>query len=133
MVAVTRYTAPGTPRPGYGSTCPQARPETPSQTDGVYHPTPLRLPPEGHEMAPHQGHQIGASSPVSQHLQVAPPPHPVRVSLHVAVSPLAAPAVCTTPPHAREVPNLHIHQTSNNRWYQCLYIKHMHWYIKLIT
>jgi hypothetical protein len=32
MVAVTRCTAPGTPRPGYGSTCPQARLETPSQT-----------------------------------------------------------------------------------------------------
>jgi hypothetical protein len=41
---------------------------------------PLRLPPEEHVMAPHQGHQIGASSPVSRALLVAPQPHPVRLS-----------------------------------------------------
>jgi hypothetical protein len=55
------------------------------------------------------------------------------LSLHAEVSPLAALAVYITPPHAHEVPNLHMHQTSNNRWYQCLYIKHMHWYIKITT
>jgi hypothetical protein len=126
MVAVTLCTVPGTPRPGYGSTCPQARPATPSQNDGVYHPNLLRLPPEEHVMAPHQGHQIGASSPVSRALLVPPQPHPVAASLHVEVSPaLAEPTLYTTPPHAREVPNLHMHQTNNNRSYQCLYIIHM--------
>jgi hypothetical protein len=80
MVAVTLYTVPGTPRPGYGSTCPQARPATPSQNDGVYHPNLLRLPPEEHVMAPHQGHQIGASSPVSQALQVPRSLIPSRLS-----------------------------------------------------
>ena len=77
-------------------------------------------------MAPHQGHQLDASSPVSQDLQVTSQPHPVRISLHVEVSPLAAQAACTTPPRTHEVPNMHMHKTSNNRWYQCLYIKHMH-------
>jgi hypothetical protein len=116
MVAVTRYTAPGTPRPGFGSTCPQARPETPSQIDGVCHPSPLQqLPPEGHEMAPHQGHQIGASSLVSLHRQVAPQPRPVDASLPAEVSPLAALAVYITLPRAREVPNLHMHQTTNKQ------------------
>jgi hypothetical protein len=52
MVAVTRCTALGTPRPGYGSTCPQARLEKLSQTDGLDHHH-LRLPPKEHEMAPH--------------------------------------------------------------------------------
>jgi hypothetical protein len=94
---------------------PSGTSQTPSQIDGVCHPSPLRLRPEGHEMAPHQGHQIGASSPVSQYLQVTPQPHPVRASLHVEVSPLAAPTVYITPPHAREVPNLHMHQTSKQQ------------------
>jgi hypothetical protein len=73
-------------------------------------------------MAPHQGHQIGASSPVSQALQVTPQPHPVTASLHVEVSPaLAELTLYTTPPRAREVPNLHMHKTSNSRSYQYLY------------
>jgi hypothetical protein len=42
MVAVILCTAPGTPHPGYGSTCPQARPATPSPDDGVYHQHKLR-------------------------------------------------------------------------------------------
>jgi hypothetical protein len=127
MVAVTQCTAPGTPHPGHESTCPQARLEAPSQTDGLNHHHLLRLPPEEHEMAPHQGHQSGASTPVSRALLVPQQPHPSDASLHAAVSPaLAALALGTHPPHAREVPNLHMHQTSNNRWYQCLYIKHMH-------
>jgi hypothetical protein len=90
MVAVTRYTAPGTPRPGYGSTCPQARLETPSQTDGLYHHHLLWLPPEEHEMAPHQGHQSGASAPVSRALLVPQQPHPSDASLHAVVSPALA-------------------------------------------
>jgi hypothetical protein len=83
MVAVTLYTVPGTPRPGYRSTCPQARPATPSQNDGVYHPHLLRLPSEEHVMAPHQGHQIGASSPVSRALLVPLQPHPATYIMAV--------------------------------------------------
>jgi hypothetical protein len=125
-VAVTQCTAPGIPHPGYGSTCPQARPVTPSQDDGVYHPHLLRLLPEEHLMAPHQGHHTGASSPVSQALQVTQRPHLVAASLHVEVSPaLAKPVLYTTPPRTRKVPNLHIHKATNNRPYQCLYIIHM--------
>jgi hypothetical protein len=86
MVAVTLYTVPGTPRPGYESTCPQARPTTSSQNGGVYHPNLLRLPPEEHGMAPHLGHQIGASSPISQALLVPPQPHLVAAFLHAEVS-----------------------------------------------
>jgi hypothetical protein len=66
-------------------------------------------------MAPHQGHQIGAFSPPSHRIYKSPRSLiSSDVSLHVAVSPsLAAPdGLCTTPPHAREVPNLHMHQTS---------------------
>ena len=82
-------------------------------------------------MAPHQGHPSGASAPVSRPLLVPQQPHPSDAALYAAVSPaLAALAPGTHPPHAREVPHLHKHQTSNNRYYQCLYIKHMHWYIK---
>jgi hypothetical protein len=45
-----------------------------------------------------------------------------RASLHVEVSPaLAEPTLYTTPPRAREVPNLHMHKASNNRSYQSLY------------
>jgi hypothetical protein len=76
MVEVTLCTAPGTPRPGYGSTCPQARPVTPSPDDGVYHQNHLRPSPEERVMALHQGHQIGASSPISRALLVPPQPHP---------------------------------------------------------
>jgi hypothetical protein len=65
MVAPAQYTAPGTPRPGSESTCPQARLGIPSQSDGL-NPHLLRLPPEEHEMAPHQGHPSGASAPVSR-------------------------------------------------------------------
>jgi hypothetical protein len=117
MVAVTRYTAPRTPCPGYGSTCPQARPETPSQNDGVYHLDLLQRPLEEHVMASHQGHQSGASALVSRALLVSQQPRPVDASLHVEVSPLTALVVYITPPHVREVPNLHMHQTSNNKWY----------------
>jgi hypothetical protein len=35
MVATIRCTASGTPRPGSGSTCPQACPKKPSQNDGT--------------------------------------------------------------------------------------------------
>jgi hypothetical protein len=89
MAAVTRCTTPGTPRPGYGSTCPQARLEKPSQTDGLDHHH-LRLPPEEHEMAPHQGHQNGASALVSRALLVPQQPRPSAASLHAAVSPALA-------------------------------------------
>jgi hypothetical protein len=71
MAAITQHTAPGTPRPGYASTCPQARLAEPSQSDGLY-PHPLRLPPAEHVTAPHQGHPSGASAPVSRVL--ADPP-----------------------------------------------------------
>ena len=72
-------------------------------------------------MAPHQGHQIGASSSISRALQVTLQPHPIAASLHVEVSPaLAEPTLYTTPPRAREVPNLHMHKTTNTRSYQYL-------------
>jgi hypothetical protein len=48
MAAVIQYTAPGTPHPGCGSTCPQARPATPSPDDDVYQQNLLRLPLEEH-------------------------------------------------------------------------------------
>jgi hypothetical protein len=83
-------------------------------------------------MAPHQGHPSGASAPVSQALLILQQPHPSDAALHAAVSPaLAALALGTPPPLAHEVPNMHMHQTNNNRWYQCLYIKHMNRYIKV--
>jgi hypothetical protein len=66
MVPVTLYTAPGIPHPGCGSTCPQARPAALPQNGGVSPLSLLRLPPVEHVMAPHQGHQSGASAPVSQ-------------------------------------------------------------------
>jgi hypothetical protein len=91
MVTVTLYTTPGTPRPRSGSTCPQARPTISSQNDGVYPQSLLRLPPEDHVMAQHPGHQNGTSSSVSRALLVPPPPHPMATSLHMEVSPLAAP------------------------------------------
>jgi hypothetical protein len=65
MAAATQHTDPGHPRPGYGSTGALAHLSKPSGSDGLY-PHPLRLPPEEHVMAPHQGHQSGASAPVSQ-------------------------------------------------------------------
>jgi hypothetical protein len=89
MVVVTRCTAPGTPRPGYGSTCPQAGLEKPSRTDGLDHHH-LWLLPEEHDMAPHQGHQNGASALVSRALVVPQQPHPSAASLHAAVSPALA-------------------------------------------
>ena len=75
-------------------------------------------------MAPHQGHPSGASAPVSQLLLVPQQPHPSDASHPAAVSPTLAvqvPGPC--PPLAHEVLHLHKHQTSNNRYYQCLYIK----------
>jgi hypothetical protein len=126
MVAVTLCTAPGTPHPGCGSTCPQARPATPSPDDGVYHPNPLRLQPEEHVTTLHQDRRIDVSSLPSRARQVTQRPHPIAASLHVEVSPaLAEPTLYTTPPRAREVPNLHMHKATNNRSYQCLYIIHM--------
>jgi hypothetical protein len=64
MAAAIQHTAPGSPHPGSGSTCAQARLTEPSQSDGLY-PHALRLPPAEHVMAPHQGHPSGASAPVS--------------------------------------------------------------------
>jgi hypothetical protein len=66
-------------------------------------------------MAPHQGHQSDASVSVSQPLLVAQQPRLVDASLHAEVSPLTALAVYTAPPRAREVPNLHMHQTTNKQ------------------
>jgi hypothetical protein len=121
MVAVTLCTSPGTPRPGYGSTCPHARPIKLSPDDGVYHQNHLWPLPEERVMAPHQVHQIGASSPVSWALLVPSGPHPADISLHMAVSPTLAKSVLSgTPPHAREVPNMHMHKTTNTRSYQYL-------------
>jgi hypothetical protein len=115
MAAVTQHTAPGTPRPGYDYTCPQAHLTTSSQNDGLG-PHQLRLPPEEHAMTPHQGHPSGASAPVSWALLVPQQPHPSAASLHVAVSPaLAALAPETHPPPAHEVPHLHKHQTRNKQ------------------
>jgi hypothetical protein len=48
-------TTPGTPHPGYGSTCPQAHPVTPSPDDDVCHQNQLWLPPEEHVMVPAPG------------------------------------------------------------------------------
>jgi hypothetical protein len=122
MVAVPIYTAPGTPRPGCVSTCPQARPITPSPDDGVYHQNLLWLPPEEHVMALHQDCRTGASSLPSQALLVTPWPHLADASLHVTVSPsLVEPALSVAPPRAREVPRLHMHKTPNKRSYQHLY------------
>jgi hypothetical protein len=115
MVPVTLYTAPGIPHPGCGSTCPQAHPAALPQNGGISPLSLLRLPPVEHVMAPHQGHQSGASAPVSRPLLVAQQPRPVDASLHAEVSPLAALAVYTAPPRAREVPNLHMHQTTNKQ------------------
>jgi hypothetical protein len=122
MVAVLLYTASGTPRPGCVSTCPQARPITLSPNDGVYHQNQLQPPPKERVMAPHQGHQNGASSLPSRALLVAPRPHPTDVSLHVVVSPaLAKPTLFVSPPRTRKVPHLHMHKTKNKRSYQRLY------------
>jgi hypothetical protein len=110
MVAVTLCTAPGTPHPRYGSTCPQARPVTPSQDDDVYHQNRLRLPLEERVMALHRDHQTDASSLPSRDLLVILQPHPADASLHVEVSPaLAESTLSATPPRAREVPHLHMH------------------------
>jgi hypothetical protein len=87
MVAVIQYTAPGTPHPGCRSTCPQARPATPSPDDGVDHPSPLQLRPEEHVMALHQDHRTSVSLLPSWALQVTLQPHLVTASLHVEVSP----------------------------------------------
>jgi hypothetical protein len=66
-------------------------------------------------MALHQGHRTGASSLPSRALLGAPRPHLADASLHAAVSPaLAEPTLSATPPRAREVPHLHMHQTTNN-------------------
>jgi hypothetical protein len=113
MAAITQHTAPGAPRPGYASTCPQARLAEPSQSDGL-HPHQLPLLPEERAKVPHQDHPNGASVPVSQPLLVLQPPHPSAASLHAAVSP-AALAPGTHPPPGREVPHLHKHQTSNKQ------------------
>jgi hypothetical protein len=115
MVPVTLYTAPGIPHPGCESTCPQACPTALPQNDGVSPLALLRLPPAEHVMAPHQGHQSGASVPVSRPLLVAQQPRPMDTSIHMEVSPLAALAVYTAPPRAREVPNLHMHQKTNKQ------------------
>jgi hypothetical protein len=90
MVAVTRCTAPGTPRPGSGSTCPQACLGKPSQIDGLDPHHLLWLSPEEHAMAPHWGHPSGASAPVSRALLVLQQPHPSDATLHAAVSPSLA-------------------------------------------
>jgi hypothetical protein len=115
MVPVPLHTAPGIPHPGCGSTCPQAHPAALSQNGGISPLSLLRLQPVEHVMAPHQGHQNGASAPVSRPLLVAQQPRPVDASLHAEVSPLAALAVYTAPPRAREVPNLHMHQKTNKQ------------------
>jgi hypothetical protein len=117
MVAPAQYTAPGTPRPGSESTCPQARLGIPSQSDGL-NPHLRRLQLEEHEMAPHQGHPSGASAPVSRPLLVPQQPHPSDASHPAAVSPALAvqvPGPC--PPPAHEVLHLHKHQTSNKQRY----------------
>ena len=122
MVAVPLYTAPGTPHPGYISTCPQACLVTPSPADGICHQNLLQLPPEEHVTVLHQDRRTNASSLPSRALQVAQRPHLVATSLRVEVSPaLTEPTLYTTPPRAREVSNLHMHKTSNNRSYQSLY------------
>ena len=114
MVAVTLCTTPGTPRPGCGSTCPQARPVTPSLDDGVYHQNLLRLLLEEHVMALHQDRRTGTSSLPSRALLVAPRPHPTDASLHVTVSlALTKPALSAAPPCAHEVSHLHMHKTPN--------------------
>jgi hypothetical protein len=117
MAVITQHTTPGTPRPGYASTCPQARLAEPSQSDGLY-PHPLRLPSAEHVMAPHQGHPSGASAPVSRVLLIPQQPHPSDASHPVVVCPaLAAQVPGPCPPPAHEVLHLHKHQTSNKQRY----------------
>jgi hypothetical protein len=115
MVSVTLYTAPRIPHPGCGSTCPQARPAALPQNGGVSPLALLRLPSVEHVMAPHQGHQSGASAPVSQPLLVTQHPRLADASHHAEVSPLATLVVYTAPPRAREVPNLYMHQKTNKQ------------------
>jgi hypothetical protein len=108
MAAATQHTAPGHPRPGYGSTGALAHLAEPSRTDGL-HPHPLRLLPAEHAMAPHQGHHSGASAPVSQVLLLQQP-HPSDASHPALVCPAQAtpvPGPCL--PLAHEV--LHLHNT----------------------
>jgi hypothetical protein len=64
-------------------------------------------------MALHRDRRTGASSLPSRALLVAPWPHPADASRHAAVSPaLVEPALSATPPCAREVPHLHMQQTT---------------------
>jgi hypothetical protein len=95
MVAAPPHTAPGSSRPGYASTCPQAHPATPSPDDEVCHQSPLRPPPEERVMAPHQGHRTDASSLPSRALLVTPWHHPADVSLHATVSPALDEPTCS--------------------------------------
>jgi hypothetical protein len=113
MVAAPPRTAPGSSHPGSMSTCPQARPATPSPDDGVYHQSPLRLPPEEHVMAPHQGHRTGTASLPSRALLVDPQHPPTATSLPAVIPPaLAELVLAASPPHAREVPHLHMQKTT---------------------
>jgi hypothetical protein len=75
MVAAPPHTAPGMPRPGCETICPQAPPITPSPDDGVCPQSLLRQPPEERVMAQHQGHQTNASSLPSL-AQLVTPRHP---------------------------------------------------------
>jgi hypothetical protein len=117
MAAALPRTAPGTPRPGSGSTCAPAHPAEPSQSDGLY-PHLLRRPSAEHVMAPHQGHPSGASAPASQVLLLPPQPHPSDASHPTGVYPAqAAPVPGPCPPPAHEELHLHKHQTNNKQRY----------------
>jgi hypothetical protein len=113
MVAEPPHTAPGSSRPGYASTCPQAHPATPSPDDDVCHQNQLRPSPKERVMAPHRGHQTGASSLTSRAQQVSSRHPPADVSLPTVISPaLNEPVLSASPPRAREVPHLHMHRHS---------------------
>jgi hypothetical protein len=114
MVEETPHTAPRFPHPRYKTTCPQERPVTLPPGDDVCPQSLLWNLPEEHVMAQHQGHQTGVSLLLSQDQLVSPQcPH-----ADVSLRPTALPATVSlasdettlsaTPPHAREVPHLHI-------------------------
>jgi hypothetical protein len=107
------HTAPGYLHPGCETTCPQAHPVTPPPGDDVCPQNLLWQPPKECVMAQHQGHQTGVSSLPSLDQLVTPQSPHADVSLPVAVSPAPdEPTLSTTPPHAHEMPHLHI-QTRN--------------------
>jgi hypothetical protein len=109
MVTTPPHTAPGIPHLGCETICTREPPITPSPDDDIYPQNQLQQSLEELVMAQHQGHQTDASLLPSQ-AQLVAPRHPhVDISLPAVVSP----TLSATPPHAREVP--HLHMRTNTR------------------